>query len=187
MMRMAVCLIAAGLEVAVVISTYLPGSPFVSNGWVIPSSVVIALPFFGWAVIERAADKAKSPKRKWNDFSGVTDADYNKQWADLGSFLKCHWQAVAFGIPALALLWAVMMISITSSTGQPVRQGKLYYLTDHGDRTYVNRAAYEEAVRQEERTFASGSAMFLLVAAFATATYRPGRDAQSTSTPSPTG
>lgn len=170
----------AAMGLVIVLSTFLPGAPYVPEAVsFVPFVLVFSL--FGWAVIERATSAQRKPRQKWNQNPDMTNADYNRAWAALGQSVHRYRVVLAIAVPVVILLWATMMISITSLQGQPIHAGNVYFLDDHGSHIPVSQASYEAAVAQEERIFPAGGTIFLIVAAFMSGLFDPDRTEKSTS------
>jgi hypothetical protein len=60
-------------------------------------------------VIERAVGQAKRPRRRWNDFSGISNQDYNRMWAPFFGALKRRKGRLLAAVVVVAGLWAIMM------------------------------------------------------------------------------
>jgi hypothetical protein len=118
--------IAALAGVGLVVSTFVPGVPLLPDGAVVPLSLVVAIPLFVWAVVERAAERASRPRRKWNDFSGITDEDYNRGWGEVVATVHRLRHALVVAVPVLVGLWIEMLISVASAHGEPEHQGGSY-------------------------------------------------------------
>jgi hypothetical protein len=169
--RLAACAAGAVLGVIMVALSFLGGQPVYPTGLVIVLFVCV-FPLFGWAVIERAAGRARRPRRRWNDFSGITNADYTRAWAEAFGFARRYKALLIVAVPVVIGLWAVMMSSITTLQGQPEHDQAGYFLNDHGSRIPVTKAGYEAALAKQDRLFAAGATLFLIVAGVMTA-YRP--------------
>lgn len=168
---MAASAAGATLGLTLVVLTFIPGQP-VYPTWLVAVLFVSIFPLFGWAVIERAVGQTRRPRRRWNDFSGLTNQDYNRIWAPLLDALKLHRGRLLLGVAVVGGLWAVMMSSILTIQGQPEHDQAGYYLNDHGSRIPVSHAGYEAALAKQDRLFAAGATLFLLIAGALTA-YKP--------------
>jgi hypothetical protein len=143
----------------VVISTFLPGSPFISEGVVIPLAFLLIFPLFGSVVIQGVR---RQSKLRWK---ASTNADYNRAWNRTITRLRRTPKPLLVGIPVLVLgMWFVGIISIASSQGQPVHDGNSYYLDDHGSHIPVTRAGYDTAVDRDERGWGAWATIFLVLA-----------------------
>ena len=151
---------AAAIGLAILVSTYLPGAPLVPAGVTIPLGLVLAIVFFGWAVIEAAGRRSAARRTAAGDPS-ATPTSWNQGRAFL-AIAQRRPVVVAIIIPVLIALWFIMIVSIGSLGGQPTQVDNSYYLTDHGSRTQVSRATYEDSLAEAERLFAAGSTLFLL-------------------------
>lgn len=153
---------------ATVVSTYLPGAPYVPDAvWVI--LFISIFPIFGSVVMEMAKRQRGRPRRRWNDFTGLTNEYYNRRWDHFRRTLRSVPPALRYGIPlAAVLLWGSMMFGITSLQGQPEIHNGRYFLNDHGSLIPVDRAGYEHGLALQERLFASGATLFLGFAAVLT-------------------
>lgn len=151
--------------------SFIPGQP-VYPSWLVGTLFVSIFPLFGWAVVERAVGQARRPRRRWNDFSGITNEDYNRMWAPFLTALKRHKGLLLFAVAVVGGLWAIMMSSILTIQGQPGHDQAGYYVNDHGSRIPVSHAGYEAALAKQDRLFAAGATLFILVAGALTA-YRP--------------
>lgn len=172
--RLAACAVGTTVGLLLVLLSFLPGTP------VYPSGLVIVLflsvfPLFGWAVIERAAGQTRRRRRRWNDFTGMTNADFNRSWQNVFDFAKRYRILLMVAVPVVIGLWATMMSTMPTLQGQPEHDQAGYYLNDHGSRIPVNRAGYERAVAAQDRLFASGATMFLIIAGVLTAYTPPPR------------
>ena len=169
--RLAACSVGAILGVIMVALSFLPGRPVYPSGLVIILFVCV-FPLFGWAVIERAAGKTRRPRRRWNDFTRITNADYTRAWAGAFGFARRYKALLFVAIPVVIGMWAVMMSSITTLQGQPEHDQVGYFLNDHGSRIPVTKAGYEAALAKQDRLFAAGATLFLILAGVMTV-YRP--------------
>jgi hypothetical protein len=160
----------------VVLLSFLPGAPLLPNGvQFIP--FVMVFPIFGWAVIERAQQQARSraslPGQKWYERGMTTNTEANRGWTQMLVKFHKYRAFLVIGVSVVILMWIVMMISIVTLPGQPERAGNRYYLDDHGSHVPVTKAGYESAVAKGERMFAAGATAFLVIAAGMTLTYDP--------------
>jgi hypothetical protein len=82
---------------------------------------------------------------------------------------RFRWRDLVAGVPpvlglGLGILfvgaWLVLMLSITSISGQPTMNGGHYYLNDHGSLLAVTKAAYEHALVLQQRIFTLGPSVF---------------------------
>jgi hypothetical protein len=169
--RLAACAVGAVLGLLLVVLSFLPGEPIYPTGLVSVLFICI-FPLFGWAVIERAAGQRRGRRSRWNDFSGMTNADFNRTWQSLFDFLKRYRAILMVAVPIVVALWATMLSTMPTLHGQPEHDQAGYYLNDHGSRIPVSRADYERAVAGQDRLFAAGATTFLIVAGVMTA-YRP--------------
>jgi hypothetical protein len=175
--RVVACSIGVAAGLVLVALSFLPGKPVYPGGLVAVLFVAV-FPLFGWAVIERAGAQFGRPRRRWNDFSGLSNAYYNQMWANLFAAARRYRRLLAVAVPLVVVLWALMMASIVTSQGQPEHVGSSYYLDDHGLHIPVSRAGYYHALAVQDRLFACGSTLFLLVALGLTAWPRGKRDDQ---------
>lgn len=166
--RLVACAIGAAIGVILVLLSYVPGSPVYPSGLVIVLFVCV-FPLFGWAIIERTAARARRPRRRWNDFRGITNADFNRGWQNLFDFAKRYRLVLMVAVPVVIWMWATMMSTMPTLQGQPEHDKAGYYLNDHGSRIPVSRNGYERALAAQNRLFASGATMFLIVAGVITA------------------
>ncbi len=169
--RSAAAAAGAALGLTLVALSYIPGQP-VYPSWLVGVLFVSIFPLFGWAVIDRSIGQARRPRRRWNDFSGISNQDYNRMWAPFLDALKRHKGKLFVAGVVVVGLWAIMMSSILTIQGQPEDDQVGYYLNDHGSRIPVSHAGYEAALAKQDRLFAAGATLFLLVAGALTA-YKP--------------
>lgn len=168
--RLVACTAGAVLGMVLVTLSFVPGKPLYPSGLVVVVFLLV-FPLFGWAVIERA----HRGRRRWNDFSGITNEDYNRMWAPFLDTLKHHKWRLLVTAGLVGGLWVIMMSSIVTIQGQPGHDQAGYYLGDHGSRIPITRAGYEAALDKQDRIFASGATLFLVVAGALTAYTPPGK------------
>lgn len=172
--RLAACAIGAGTGLILVVLSFMPGAPIYPSGLVIVLFISV-FPLFGWAVIERSLGQPRR-RRRWNDLPGMTNADFNRSWQNVFDFAKRYRILLMIAVPVVIGLWATMMSTMPTLRGQPEHDQAGYYLNDHGTRIPVSRAGYERAVADQDRLFASGATMFIIIAGLLTAyTPRPRR------------
>lgn len=169
--RLAASAGGAALGLTLVALSFIPGQP-VYPSWLVGVLFVSIFPLFGWTVIERAVGQTRRPRRRRNDFSGITNQDYNRMWAPFFDALKRHKGRLLVAVGVVAGLWAIMMSSILTIQGQPEHDQAGYYLNDHGSRIPMTHARYEAALAKQDRLFSAGATLFLLVAGAGTA-YKP--------------
>lgn len=142
--RLVACAVGAGTGLVLVLLSFMPGAPIYPSGLVIVL-FISTFPLFGWAVIERAAGQTRR-RRRWNDFTGMTNADFNRSWRNAFDFLKRYRIMLMIAVPVVIGPWATMMSTMPTLQGQPEHDQAGYYLNDHGSRIPVSRAGYEQAV-----------------------------------------
>lgn len=160
--RLIASALGASLGFSLVALSFIPGQP-VYPSWLVGVVFVAVFPLFGWAVIERSAGQARRRRRRWNDFSSATNYDDNRMWAGIVDLLKHRKGLLITGVAVVGLLWAIMMSSIVTLRGQPEHDQTGYYLDDHGSRIPVSRGGYEAALAKQDRLFAAGATVFLMV------------------------
>ena len=169
--RLAACALGVGIGLLLVVLSYLPGAPIYPGGLVAVLFVSI-FPLFGWAVIERSSTAARRPRRRWNDSRGITNEDYNRAWKGVFDFARRYRTLLLVGVLVVIGLWVSMISTIPTLQGQPTHDSTGYYLNDHGSHIPVSKAGYEKAVAAQDRLFAAGATLFLVVAGALTA-YKP--------------
>lgn len=169
--RLTACAVGSVVGLLLVVLSFLPGQPIYPSGLVIVLFISV-FPLFGWAVIERAAGQIRRRPRRWNDFSRMTNADFNRSWQSLFDFLKRYRTILMVAVPVVVGLWATALFTMPTLRGQPEHDQAGYYLNDHGSRIPVSRSQYDRAVAAQDRLFAAGATIFLIVAGMMTA-YRP--------------
>ena len=169
--RLAACALGVGIGLLLVVLSYLPGAPTYPGGL---SAVlfVSVFPLFGWAVIERAFTAARRPRRRWNDFKGITNEDYDRAWRGVFDFAKRFRMLLFVAVPVVIGLWVSMISTMPTLQGQPTHDSTGYYLDDHGSHIPVSKAGYDRAIAAQDRLFAAGATLFLVVAGALTA-YKP--------------
>lgn len=104
--------------------------------------------------------------------SGMSNADFNRMWAPAFDFAKRYRMLLLVAVPVAVGLWATKLSTMPSLQGQPGHDQAGYYLYDHGSGMPVSRAGYERALAAQDRLFADGATLFLVVAGVMTV-YRP--------------
>jgi hypothetical protein len=102
----------------------------------------------------------------------MTNSDFNRSWQNILDFGKRYRMLLVIAVPVVIGLWATMMSTMPTLQGQPGRDQSGYYLNDHGSRIPLSKADYERAVAAQDRLFAPGATMFLIIAGLLTA-YTP--------------
>ena len=93
----------------------------------------------------------------------LSDAEYNRRWAEATDFVKQHWPLLALAaVAARPSGWSAL--TTFGLQGQPEHDTTGYYLDDHGSHIPVSRAEYENDLAVQDRGFAAVATMFLLVA-----------------------
>lgn len=170
--RLVASAVGVVLGISIVVLSFIPAKPIYPS-WLVGVVLVSSFPLFGWAVIERAGGHARGARRRRsNDFSAITNEDYNRMWSPFLDASKRHKGTLLLAVIIVGSLWAIMMSSIATLRGQPEHDQAGYYLNDHGSRVPVSRAGYEAALAKQDRLFAAGATIFLAVAAGLT-TYQP--------------
>ena len=137
--------IGSAATAVIVLSTYLPGTPFV------PTGLVLLL------------------------FVGVFPTFFIALWrAGYGGRRIRLWD-ILDGVPGLAVLGCVALLIISSTLvvgpavsnlpGQPEIDNGRYEFNDHGQLIPATKAAYEHGVALNDRVFGGGALIFYTVAA----------------------
>lgn len=134
------CAVGATIGLILVLLSFLPGAPIYPSGLVIVLFICI-FPLFGWAVIERAVGQTRRRRRRWNDFSGMTNADFNRTWQTIFAFAKRYRVLLMVAVPVVVGMWATMLSTMPTLQGQPEHDQAGYYLDDHGSRIPVSGPA----------------------------------------------
>jgi len=169
--RLAACALGVGIGLLLVVLSYSPSAPIYPGGLAAVLFVSV-FPLFGWAVIERSFTAARRPRRRWNDSRGITNEDYNRAWKGVFDFAKRYRTLLLVAVPIVLGLWVSMISTMPTLQGQPTQDSTGYYLNDHGSHIPVSKAGYERAIAAQDRLFAAGATLFLVVAGVLTA-YKP--------------
>lgn len=166
--RLAACALGVGIGLLLVVLSYLPGAPLYPGGLGVLLFVSI-FPLFGWAVIERSFTAARRPRRRWNDVRGITNEDHNRAWQGVFDFAKRYRTLLFVAVAVVIGLWVSLISTMPTLQGQPAHDSTGYYLNDHGSHIPVSKAGYERAIAAQDRLFAAGATIFLMVAGVLTA------------------
>ena len=149
-----------------VATTFLPGAPVFGMG---PTLVgfVLVLPLFAGALLWLGLGRGRGRwSRAWRQGG---NEELQRQWRTLSRALRTALHTLVL------VLWLCALSGILLGRGgQPYEEDGRYYLNDHGTETDITKEEYEDALQHDVRAFASGTGIFMLVAAGVLRYFRPG-------------
>jgi hypothetical protein len=162
-LRVTAALLGSGVGMAVVTTTLLPGAPWVP-GWLVTVLFILTFPVFGSTVIERHVEERRRLADKpligrWRYRLPRPDSKWPPEQIAGAPFRV----AVVVGL-SVVTLWSLTLSGIVLSKGQPHLVNGHYFADSHGNLTALTKAGYDYQVALMQRTFASISAAFMLVA-----------------------
>jgi hypothetical protein len=164
--NLVVALALGAFAFAIVVTTFLPGSPYVSDE-IVGTLFVFVFPVLGAAIFREAGTLQRSrsgrstdtPRRARTDSGGL-----RRLLSRVPQPLR-----IGFHVFFFAMWLAALSSFVAGPSGQPIERDGRYFLNDHGELTEISQDEYDHARSTWARTFAAVPAAFFATAALLSA------------------
>jgi hypothetical protein len=152
--------LSALLALVIVVSTLLPGAPWLPT-WLVFALFASVFPLFGSLVLQGAADQEAGwlPKRSFFD-PRRERPPWQQPPQRIPGAPRQIWVAIG---SLIAVLFFVGGSGMYGNLGQPEVIHGRYYADEHGSLTPLTRQQYDHQVALTQRWFGGGTCTFLLV------------------------